>query len=181
MTAVKGAIDLAKAGADILGLVFDPNSKSNVPLAEAVEISKNIHIYRTSDPSCLYPRPSAPSSMSAPWFTAQKRNLQSTGIRPLLVGIFRSQTLSEILLTTAVAKLDLVELEETVPASWARHIPVPVIRRFRPESRDIAHPGLHSFCLIYQDAASADFDVAKALVAKGEAHKWPLPIILADD
>ncbi|KAF8974272.1 indole-3-glycerol phosphate synthase-domain-containing protein [Flammula alnicola] len=184
VTTVAEGVEVAQQGADLLGLIFDSRSKKNVTLSDAATISSHFLSRRSSLESSAYSQTSQPST-SAPWFTQQRRNLQSTAAAlPLLVGIFGNQSLSEILHITASVKLDIVEVDETVPAGWIQHIPVPVIRRFRTASNgEISRPGLHSFSLLDLQRASGgqevdSFKTASEVVAKGEALQWPMPIIL---
>lgn len=178
VTSSEEAVSLALEGADLLSLIFDTNSKNNVTFAKAQTISNGVHAYSSSSLSA-----GAPPESPSPWFTTQLRNLQSTARLPLLIGTFRSATLSEIIQTAAAVRLDLVQLDESVPAGWDKHIPVPVIRRFPiSKSGSIARPGSHAFCLVEQDVsgkAGVDFGPAIQVVQQGEALKWPLPIILS--
>ena len=176
VTDAQNAIDYLNQGADMLGIVFDPSSK--VSNETASDISKHVANH------CITNTTNAPpqNPPTAPWFTAKESHLRSSPTRPLLVGIFRDQPLESILYTTSAVKLDLVLLDDTAPFAWAKHIPVPVIRRFHEKNtRDVALPGLHSFVLVERDTSSPnDFAQAAGIVNRGEAGpKWPLPIILS--
>lgn len=177
---IEEAKSLAMAGADLLGLNFDTSSARNITLGAAAQISDSIRAYRSSSPATP---PTAAPLRPSPWLTAQKRNLQSTGIRPLVVGTFRNSSLSDILRAAATAKLDLVQVDESVPAGWIKHISVPVIRRFHiDDTVDLARPGLHSFALVEQGVSGENeniFQKAAAIVQAGEAEKWAIPIILS--
>jgi len=179
ISGVKGVEEakfLATAGADLLGFVFDSGSGRNVTPEAAADISNAIRANHSVPSTSLS---TAPVFTPSPWLTAQKRNLQLTGVRPLFVGDFRNSTLSDILRATAVAKLDLVQVDEHVPAGWIRYIPVPVIRRFHIDNTaEIDRPGLHSFALV-ELANEVSFPKAAAVVQAGEAGKWPTPIILS--
>ncbi|KAF5381561.1 hypothetical protein D9615_005469 [Tricholomella constricta] len=179
MKDAKQAKLLAEAGADLISLTFDSNSESNITLEEAAALSKEIRAQRSPSLSPATTPPLSPS----PWLTAQKRNLQLTGVRPLLVGTFRSPTLPDILRTIAVAQFDLVQVDESVPDGWIPHISVPVIRRFRiGNTAEVSRPGLHSFALVDLgvDGGNAEnFQKAAAVIQAGEAAKWPAPIILS--
>ncbi|GLB41059.1 putative trifunctional enzyme bearing the Gln amidotransferase (GATase) domain of anthranilate synthase, indole-glycerolphosphate synthase, and phosphoribosylanthranilate isomerase activities [Lyophyllum shimeji] len=175
------AESLAKAGADMIGFIFDDTSSRNTTPDAAAQI---VDIIRASGlPASSAPTPAAAPVTPAPWFTTQRRNLQSTAVRSLAVGTFRNSTLSDILRIVAAAKLDLVQVDASVPAGWIKHIPVPVIRRFRiDDTADLARPGVHSFALVEHDTSEGDeknFQKAATLVQAGEAGKWPTPIILS--
>ncbi|RDB26740.1 Multifunctional tryptophan biosynthesis protein [Hypsizygus marmoreus] len=183
ITIIEEAISfISEEGVDMLGLVFDAqNQNEDSIIDEPNDFARNLAIYRRSDPRYFAPRTFPPSSDPAPWFAAQKRNLLATAVRPLLVGIFRNHTLPEIIHTTAAVKLDLVVLDDSVPLGWIKHIPVPVIRRFRAgtdlRNAEIALPGLHSFVLLEQEKGK-DLSAVVDVVGRGEAPGWPMPVIL---
>ncbi|EIW80827.1 phosphoribosyl anthranilate isomerase [Coniophora puteana RWD-64-598 SS2] len=168
------ALAASQAGADMLGLVFAPKSKRVVSTQAALEISLAIRTLRSSPeaptPSPLIPRPK--DSQNLPWFASHATRLAASKGRPLLVGVFQGQTLSEILDAVEGAQLDMVQLHGREPPEWALHIPVPVVRAFHVETpsspqpngsaesngasekakesglRDVSCPGLHKFVLL---------------------------------
>jgi anthranilate synthase/indole-3-glycerol phosphate synthase/phosphoribosylanthranilate isomerase len=199
----KEALETKEAGADMLGLMFVPNSKRVVTLEQARQISFQIRSTRSQSPTEI---PSEPSSDSnEPWFTAQawrlRRSISATG-GPLLVGVFQNHPLQFVIDTVAAAQLDLVQLHGSEPAEWSKHIPVPVIRVFHIDNagkglEDIKRPGLANFVLLdsvrESDGLSGgsgkvvDWDIAKRVVDAGEVgtpspeapeNGWR-PIILA--
>lgn len=181
------ALAAAEAGADMLGLMFVPTSKRYISLERAQRISAVIHASRLSRP-VLDTTADVPNE---PWFTAHANRLRAAVLpadsvaRPLLVGVFQNQPLSEILDAVASVKLDLVQLHGSEPAEWSKHIPVPVIRVFHVDGEghgleEITRPGFNRFVLL--DAVlpgsanglsggtgqKIDWQLAKNVVEKGE-------------
>ncbi|GBE80944.1 N-anthranilate isomerase [Sparassis latifolia] len=184
-----GAMD---AGADMLGLMFVPTSKRYVSLAQAQKISAAIHAARLSRPAPNTSRNATVNDQTnRPWFAANAARLGSvlsspdSPARPLLVGVFQNQPLTEIVAAIAYAGLDMVQLHGSEPPEFARHIPVPTIRVFHVDvqGRDLAGlttPGLSEFVLLDAVKAgstdglsggsgqSVDWTIARDVVRKGE-------------
>ncbi len=188
------ALAATDAGADLLGLMFVPTSKRYIPLERAQKISSAIHTSRLAKP-ILETSPDGNVS-NDPWFTAHARRLgaaltaKDSAARPLLVGVFQNQLLSDILDAVASVGLDVVQLHGSEPAEWARHIPVPVIRVFHVDEsegegegrglEEVTRPGLNAFVLL--DAVlpgsatklsggtgqKVDLELARRVVEKGE-------------
>lgn len=139
------AVGARDAGADLLGLLFVPNSRRKVVYQEAKRISSRIRSERLTIPSQqrsgsrLDRSPLAaadidPATNNEPWFTAHSRRLSkaisASGGGPLLVGVFQNQPLELILQVVAEVQLDVVQLHGNEPVEWSKHIPVPVIKVF---------------------------------------------------
>lgn len=184
-TAAKG-IELAHEGADLLGLIFDSTSSRNLTVNASAHLTAALLSYNVPSESTENGARVSETLSPAPWFTMQRRNLQSTPRNfPLLVGIFRGKSLPEIIHTVRAAKLDLVDIDGTVPDAWIQYIPVPTMRRFQIGNLDeISRPGLHSFAVLDRAAASskeADSDIiitATTVTQKGETAGWPMPVLL---
>nr|UDP83119.1 multifunctional tryptophan biosynthesis protein TrpC [Cyathus bulleri] len=174
------ALAVAEAGADMLGLMFVPKSKRFVTFEAAKEISVAIRMSRFSST-----RQSSTSGFeNAPWFNRHASLLSASGPRPLLVGVFQNNPLSEVLEIVSSVQLDLVQLHGSEPIEWASQIPVPVIRVFHVGSKDntrsvagITRPGAHQFILLdslRDDGMSGgsgkvvDWELARSVVATGE-------------
>ncbi|KAG6876648.1 hypothetical protein C0993_001546 [Termitomyces sp. T159_Od127] len=174
------ALAVAQAGADMLGLMFVPRSKSYIDLETAKDISAAIRTLRYSKPLRSLP----PESDNSPWFSAHASRLSATSeSRPLLVGVFQDAALSEILHAVSYAQLDLVQLHGSEPIDLAHHIPVPVIRVFHvgkgSGADGITRAGAHQFVLLdsVRDDGSklsggagkiVDWEFAKSIVDAGE-------------
>jgi anthranilate synthase / indole-3-glycerol phosphate synthase / phosphoribosylanthranilate isomerase len=203
----KEALEALEAGADMLGLMFVPNSKRAIGLERARNISAKIRMTRLKSEPKISSQPC--STDNEPWFTLQARRLKSaisSGAGPLLVGVFQNQPLEFILETVASVQLDIVQLHGTEPVEWSKYIPVPVIKVFHVDEdgrglADIRRPGLSNFVLLDSVRESGglsggtgkvvDWNIAKSVVDAGEVGslsygssdddkqaKW-MPIILA--
>lgn len=204
---VEHALHAAEAGADLIGLVFAPNSKRVVDLSTAADIVQYVRgsSQRPSSSSSTLATPASPSS----WFARSSQAIVSTihsNKRPLLVGVFQNQPLEEIVAIATTVQLDLVQLHGSEPVQWAKFIPVPVIRAFHlPPAGDtsveqakfipdLTRPGLNNFILLDSTRPGSklsggagvivDWDLARHIADAGEtpasaSQKGRLPIILA--
>ncbi|KAJ6602159.1 glutamine amidotransferase [Mycena sp. CBHHK59/15] len=165
------ALNVAQAGADMLGLMFVETSKRFVDLETAKEISETIRALRFST---LSPSPSIEETVNAPWFTTHATRLSSAPSQ---------RTLSTILHAVSYAQLDVVQLHGSEPIDWARQIPVPVIRAFHIGNGTgvdgVTRGGAHQFILLdsVRDDGSGvsggtgkvvDWEFAKSVVDAGE-------------
>ncbi|KAF7980811.1 hypothetical protein HWV62_36422 [Athelia sp. TMB] len=195
ITTSADALAAADAGADMLGLMFTPASKRCLSLEAAQKIAQDVRASHAEPPP-------APAALEADependtWFAAHAHRL-STSLsrspkRPLLVGVFQNQPLSQILAAVSAAQLDLVQLHGSEPVEIARHIPVPVIKVFHidPDGNGlegVTRPGLHEFVLLdatnpnNQDGFSGgsgtpvNRSVAAEVVAAGELQSKKQP------
>ncbi|KAF9010473.1 anthranilate synthase component II [Cyathus striatus] len=173
------ALAVAKAGADMIGLMFVPKSKRFVSLGAAKEISQAVRDLRFSERF-----PSSPELENEPWLTRHASLISTSHHRPLLVGVFQNSPLHEVLETVASVQLDLVQFHGSEPIEWASQVPVPAIRVFHVSSKDnsrsvsgITRSGAHQFVLLdslRDDGMSGgsgnvvDWELARALVDAGE-------------
>ncbi|KZT42019.1 anthranilate isomerase [Sistotremastrum suecicum HHB10207 ss-3] len=192
------ALAAAKAGPDLIGLVFAPRSKRFVNLETASSIAAAIHELRTT------PVPFEPpvgNIENQSWFATQAHALEkAVGThKPLIVGVFQGQSLEEIQHIVHSVPLDIVQLHGSEPLEWSKFISVPVIRAFHVgagvQLQEITRSGLHKFLLLDSirkgdpqglsggSGTVVDWDLAKTIVDRGEASRregsTPLPIILA--
>ncbi|KAH7915069.1 indole-3-glycerol phosphate synthase-domain-containing protein [Hygrophoropsis aurantiaca] len=179
---VEEASAVADAGADLLGLMFVPSSKRAISLSTARDISLAIRSSRSTN-SVPSKSPSLDELANDNWFATHAHRLSNVPQRPLLVGVFQNQPLSDILDIVSTAQLDIVQLHGIEPAGWAKHIPVPVIRVFHVSASgdgldDITRPGLHEYVLLDSQRSGdglsggsgkkLDWDLAKRIVQAGE-------------
>ncbi|KAG5645432.1 hypothetical protein DXG03_006256 [Asterophora parasitica] len=186
------AIEVAAAGADILGLMFVPNSRRYIDLETAKSISAAIRGLRFANTD-----PAPAEDENAPWFNTHASRLSASTSRPLLVGVFQNAPLSTILHAVSYAQLDIVQLHGNEPTDWAHQIPVPVIRVFHVGKGTgvggITRGGAHQFVLLdslRSDGSSGgsgqvvDWHFAKSIVDAGEiatkAHSYEPPALQAD-
>lgn len=142
--AANAAID---AGADLVGIILVTGRKRCVSTETALEISKVVH----STPGPTKSQQQISSSSSAEnYFTHSTRHITHPS-RALLVGVFLDQPLEYILEQQKLLNLDIVQLHGSEPIEWARLIPVPVIKTFKPSgpsSLGIGATGYHTIPLL---------------------------------
>lgn len=205
---IRSVIDAEMAissGADLIGIILVPGTKRFIDRNTAREISNLVRSSRLN-------RPSSSSSSTAvksisvltpnlPWFTHHSSHLLKRR-KPLLVGVFQNQPLSEMLEAIDEIGLDMIQLHGDEPQSWSRCISVPIIKCFHVSPTgsvrggEVTRPGLNQYILL--DAASFSssnatsagggegkafpWEHARDLVIKGEVGtegRFPLPVILA--
>ncbi|KAG5634773.1 hypothetical protein H0H81_000835 [Sphagnurus paluster] len=187
------ALAVAKAGADMIGLMFVKKSKRHIDLETAKSISAAIRGVRYALSS-----PPIPKVENLPWFTTHASRLSTFNSRPLVVGVFQNAPLETILQATSYAQLDIVQLHGSEPIDWAHQIPVPVIRVFHVGKgtgvEGITRAGAHEFLLLDSlrtdgsnvsggSGTVVDWEFAKHVVDTGEivtkAHSYTPSVPLA--
>ena len=125
---VEGAQTAIKSGADLVGVILVTGRRRCISTEKALEISKFVH--QTERPS---PRKQqdTPANKAEDYFTHSVQHLTNPS-HALLVGVFLDQPLEYILEQQKLLNLDAVQLHGSEPLEWARLIPVPVIKSFRP-------------------------------------------------
>ncbi|KAL1405890.1 anthranilate synthase / indole-3-glycerol phosphate synthase [Vanrija albida] len=184
----QAAID---AGADLLGVILVPGTKRHVEVATARAIADVVRAARSKAE-----RPAPAADPTPLWFGFHAKRLRSRRL-PLLVGVVRNQPLEDVANLVDDIGLDVVQLHGDEPQTFARQLPVPVIKAFRVEpdgsvrGGQASRPGLNEFVLLDAPAAGGgagggegvtfDWSVAKRIVDAGEvgAPASPLPILLA--
>ena len=71
-----------------------------------------------------------------------------------MVGVFQNQPLEDILDKQRTYRLDIVQLHGDEPLEWARFIPVPVIRKFKPHQPGLGLRGYHALPLLDSGSGS---------------------------
>lgn len=197
----KMAID---SGADMVGIVLVPGVKRSITKELAREISAVVSSSRQSfsaQSQSQYGSKTSSTQSGSSWFTHHATRLASKR-KPLLVGVFRNQPLSDILDLVESIPLDMVQLHGTEPQEYATWIPVPVIKTFSVSQQgtltggQITRPGLNAHILL--DAAgvgsngvgsvtsgggegkSFPWEYARRVIENGEiGGRGDLPVILA--
>ena len=182
---VEGALAAAEAGADMVGMILVPGRKRTVDDETALAISAAIHSFSRPTP----PSPSSSSSSVLPtthavdfFATAASKLAHPTRARPLLVGVFLDQPLSEVLRLRARYGLDVVQLHGTSePAEWAAgHIPGPVVRRFAPGEPGLGICGCHAAPLLDAGTAGGSGTQLDAVDVRASLRRDPeLRVLLA--
>ncbi len=148
---IQTALEAIRAGADMIGLVFAPNSKRKVDIQTATEIALAVRAHRSSSTDSphhesvekekdIKSEPTNIALSEKTWF-----NFHSTALEdgPLTVGVFQDQPLSEVIEITRTVQLDLVQLHGSEPIEWARRIPVPVIKVMHLPSQETSEQSLN--------------------------------------
>lgn len=176
-----------EAGADMLGIILVQGVKRSVATETAQAISQVVRTARqarlSSSSNDSVTRGTRADAVPQAWFTSQSDRLQSRR-KPLLVGVFRNQSLETILDAIDSIGLDMVQLHGSEPQSWAKFIPVPVIKTFAVSSEgaisggEITRPGLNNFVLLDAASSSSASSAGSAtgngqVAAGGEGKAFP--------
>ncbi|KAI1755533.1 indole-3-glycerol phosphate synthase [Xylaria castorea] len=174
----EAAIAAAKAGADLIGMILVPGRKRTVGDEAARAISDAMHGFSRAATSSAF---ELPTDKAADFFAAASQKISAPGrTRPLLVGVFLDQPLAQILELTARYRLDIVQLHGKEPLEWARHIPVPVMRRFTPSEPGIGARGYHAVPLFDSGSAGGSGQLLDAVAVKAALEQdRELRIVLA--
>jgi anthranilate synthase / indole-3-glycerol phosphate synthase / phosphoribosylanthranilate isomerase len=137
------AAEAIKAGANLIGMILVPGRGRHVPYKDAVAISKVVHESQVTTGTVASDRV---GSQASDFFANAASNISSH--RALLVGVFQNQPLEEVLELQKAYELDIVQLHGNEPLEWAKIIPVPVIRSFKPGQPGLGRRGYHTVPLL---------------------------------
>ncbi|CAD6929917.1 unnamed protein product [Tilletia controversa] len=213
ITTAEAAVMATEAGADMIGMILAPGTKRTLTLAQAAEIIAAVRSVRGGvGPDDSVGQADAPvgteeervaakaraSVGGQDWFTYHASLLRSYPDKPLVVGVFRDQPLSEIVHAAQTLKLDVVQLHGRVDGElggtgvgWARFLPgVFVVRVFHVagdgsavvgegELREVSRPGLHHFAALdtaasVQPSTNGSGGAVAAGGGTGNAFDWSL-------
>lgn len=150
----EAALEAARSGADLVGMILVPGTKRCVSDETALAISKALHEYVDETATADISSPS-PSNIATDFFdTARDTFSRKRNGRPLLVGVFMNQPLDEVLAKTKLYNLDVVQLHGREPVEWAHQIPVPVVHKFGPGEAGVSQRGFHAASLLDSGAGS---------------------------
>lgn len=170
----EAATEAVKAGADLVGMILVPGTKRCVSPDTARLISEAVH--KHSPASISLQDTSLTNNRAFDFFAHAKSKLSRGG--PLVVGVFMDQPLDEVLRLQRAYNLDIVQLHGNEPIEWASHIPVPVIKKFKPGDVGIGTRGYHVVPLL--DSGSGSGKLLDMLTVKAELERDPqLRILLA--
>lgn len=180
------------AGADMIGVILVPGTKRCISTSVGQEISSLVRSARQA--LSLSSSSSSSEAIPAPptesWFSFHARHLQNRR-KPLLVGVFQNQPLSEIISTVDTIGLDMVQLHGDEPQEWSKFIPVPVIKCFRVQpdgsvkGGQVDRAGCNQFILLDAGKGGAgekfDWDHAVRITRGGQQGQGTieLPVLLA--
>jgi len=142
--AAKVAIE---AGADMIGIILVTGRKRFVSTGTALEISKAVHETRKARSKIKQDQSKQSSKTAKNYFDHSAQHLSHPD-RALLVGVFQDHPLEYILEQQKLLNLDIVQLHGSEPVEWARQIPVPVIKTFKPNNTGIGITGYHVSSLL---------------------------------
>ena len=195
-----------KSGAQMVGIHFNTDSPRSVEGGRAEVLVKAVRDYQPASGDQVGPMPVVPVASTpsvvpstligphenAPWWTTQVHHVVSFSRKPLVVGIFKNQTLATIVKMVYLTKLDLVELTGSEPLEWALQIPVPVIRhinlehlsqssseQMRSELKPFLRPGLHAFLSI-AGCTETSWVVTRAVLRENGVSGWGIPVICTE-
>ncbi|RIA93439.1 N-anthranilate isomerase [Glomus cerebriforme] len=200
---IEAAIAAADAGTDFIGLIF-AKAKRQVKLETALEIVnviREMQLEKKIELNGIKDEESTPygiltSQKYHDWFQLNATRI-SHARKPLIVGVFRNQSLDYITKVVYTLKLDLVQLHGDEPLDLARFIPVPVIKAFPIDENFsnptlVTQPGYNELCLLDSKVTDNkisgkggqkfDWDIAlkiKKSVSNKLIGKESFPIILA--
>lgn len=137
------AVQAIKAGADLIGMILVPGRSRHVPYKDAIAISRAVRQSQVTTGTVIS---NQSSTQASDFFANAASNISSH--RPLLVGVFQNQPLEEILELQKAYDLDIVQLHGDEPLEWAKLIPVPVIKSFKPGQPDLGKRGHHTVPLL---------------------------------
>nr|Q01128.1 RecName: Full=N-(5'-phosphoribosyl)anthranilate isomerase; Short=PRAI [Lipomyces starkeyi]CAA92584.1 N-(5'-phosphoribosyl)anthranilate isomerase [Lipomyces starkeyi] len=140
---VEAAHCAISSGADLIGMILVPDLKRTVQQTKLKAISRAVTRIPgvPTSPSRGIDRPS--HGLVRGTFSADYTSW------PLVVGVFRNQSLDEVLRMLRNYDLDIVQLHGSEPLhQWTREIPVPVIKKFGLGEDDLMAPGLHAVTLL---------------------------------
>ena len=165
-----------EAGADLIGMILVEGRSRCVPNEVAKEISDLVH--STTKASSSKPSTTT-SNVGQDFFQHSCNQTLCHPDRALIVGVFRNQPLSYILSQQRVLNLDVVQLHGSEPIEWARLIPVPVIRSFKPGEPGLARRGYHALPLLDSGAGGTGQKLDMSAVSETLEADNELRVILA--
>ncbi|KAF9983939.1 bifunctional tryptophan synthase trp1 [Mortierella antarctica] len=200
---VDAALQAADSGADFIGMIFAEGSRRQVKMNVAAEIVEAVREYANAtaaasdegSESAFQAGHHKDSVANADWFSMHARRAERNPRKPMLVGVFRDQSLEEITRVVDTLKIDLVQFHGGENPDMAKFLPVPVIKAFHirgdENPKEVIQTvagtrGLNAYCLL--DAAgkaggygggegqSFDWSVAKAVV---DSQEGGFPVLLA--
>nr|POE80929.1 multifunctional tryptophan biosynthesis protein [Quercus suber] len=165
--AARAAID---AGADLIGMILVEGRKRCVSTETALAISKVVHETVKLQPSAASTDAIESPAKASSYFQHTEAHHVQHSQRALLVGVFQNQSLEYILKQQKLLDLDIIQLHGSEPIEWAKLIPVPVFRAFKPGDAALGARGFHSLPLLDSGAGGTGQQLATENV-KSVLHK----------
>ncbi|KAF7721472.1 bifunctional tryptophan synthase trp1 [Apophysomyces ossiformis] len=200
VSSVEAAEEAAKAGADLVGMIFAENSKRQVTMETARDIAEAVRALDLPNKETN----TAPleGEAASDWFELQRYLLEKRPKKPLLVGVFVNQSVQHMCEVAVHVGLDLIQLHGSESVELARFLPVPVIKVFHVDETTyhsdqipiFTQPGNHHYVLLDAKVPNApphqqggqgikfDWSIAREVInykRPGFAANYPFPLILA--
>lgn len=141
--AAKVAIE---AGTDLIGMILVRGRSRCVSTETALEISWTVHETKLS--TAREQATAVTKAQASDYFRHMSETALRHPSRALLVGVFLDQPLEFVLQQQKLLDLDIVQLHGSEPLEWARLIPCPVIKSFKPGEAGLASRGYHATPLL---------------------------------
>lgn len=174
----EAATEAINAGADLVGMILVPGTKRCVSHETALAISEAVHSGSHKTPTTATQEEATRVPPAATDFFALTSSVLRAQGRPLLVGVFMNQPLADVLEKQRLYSLDIVQLHGDEPLEWARLIPVPVVRKFKPGQTGLGVRGYHAVPLLDSGAGSGKLLDVEAVKAALEGDQG-LEVLLA--
>ena len=168
------AVETAKAGADMIGIMFVAESKRRVTPQQCHDIVEAIKAGRTQGREAMFEGPVRGEVSARTWFGAWAEAIDqaATRWRPLIVGVFAGMTPDEVNDIADAAGLDLVQLSGGEDDAFVRRVHRPVIRAIHVKEQMTAFD-VDDLCVAGVSAGLLlDKGSAAALGGTGQTFDW---------
>jgi phosphoribosylanthranilate isomerase len=171
------ALEAAKAGADMLGLMF-AESKRRVTPQECHDVCEAVRgMERRAEGMALFEGPEPGEVRGSSWFNAWAEAIDTAAWRwrPLLVGVFAGMSADEVNDIASAAKLDLVQLSGGESAEFIRSIERPVVRAIHV-AEGMSADDVYDAAADVRTAAALMLDTASSASrgGTGQAFDWEI-------
>lgn len=175
------AVETAKAGADMIGLVF-AESRRKVTPQECYDVVEAIRAERRGGEAARFEGPARGEVSAATWFSAWNEAIDDAMFRtrPLIVGVFADQDVYEINDIAEAAGLDLVQLSGKEDIAMARQIERPVIKVLHVGGTMTAEDLFEAAVPGHAAGVMLDKASGSALGGTGEAFDWAVAAEVAE-
>lgn len=170
---VEAALEAAKAGADMIGLMFAESRRKVTPQL-TMDIVTALHEHRGHDGAMPIEGPRRGDVTARSWFPAWNEAIEETlfRVRPLVVGVFADQAAEDVNAIASAGMLDMVQLSGDEDASYVDAIEQPVLRAIHVgeqttafDIQERAEPG-HARAILLDTAS------ARVRGGTGERFDW---------
>ncbi|CAK7223340.1 anthranilate synthase / indole-3-glycerol phosphate synthase [Sporothrix bragantina] len=163
----EAALEAARSGADMVGMILVPGTKRFVSDETALAISQALRDFEKEETTTTTTTTTTirPTHIGTDFFAQARTSFsRQQNRRPLLVGVFMNQPLDYVLAKQKLYNLDVVQLHGREPVEWARQIPVPVVHKFGPGEAGVSQRGFHAASLLDSGSGSgAQLEVSTVL------------------